>query len=127
MPNQLEPQPACHKPRKRRGRLHMGRLIGCIMVLTFICGATLYSIHTYNTPGLIGRWQSEETQKIVVFKKDGQVILKESTSTPTYSILKPNWLSYTIDDKQFEMYYCIEGRTLHWGMSEDTVETFKRK
>lgn len=113
--------------RRRRGRLHKGRLLGCIMVFSCICAATLYGIHTYNTPGLFGRWQSEETQKIVEFKKDGRVILKESTVKPTFVLLAPNRLSYTIDDKVFEMYYTLEGRTLKWGMSEDVCEVFKRK
>ena len=45
----------------------------------------------------------------------------------TFVLLAPNRLSYTIDDKVFEMYYTLEGRTLKWGMSEDVCEVFKRK
>ncbi len=84
-------------------------------------------IHRYNHPSLIGKWQSQETQKTVKFHKDGSVTLSNSNSQATFKQLTATTLSYTIDGSLFEMYYSLDGRTLAWGMTEDSTELFKRK
>ena len=113
--------------RSTRGKLHLGRLFLCIVMLFFICSATLLGVHTYNTPDIYGKWQSEETKKIIEFKQDGTVILKTANEVGEFELLTPNKLSYTIQDKLFIMYYILEGRTLKWGFSKENVEVFKRK
>ena len=34
---------------------------------------------------------------------------------------------YTVEDKEFETYYELDGRSLYWGISKEQAEIFKRK
>lgn len=111
----------------KKRKLHRGRLFLCIGIVSVLCAGTLYSIREYSYPEIYGRWQSEETKKIVKFNKDGTVTLEESDQTPTFKVLAPNKINYEVEGKSFEMYYDLAGRHLEWGMTEDTLEVFKRK
>lgn len=119
MPNKI------HTTKKRR--LHATRLFMCISALILFCLVTLYMLYTYNQPRLYGRWQSQETNKIVSFKKDGTVILEDINKKCEFTLLSPNKMTYIIDDRLFEMYYELDGRQLKWGMNKESLEVFKRK
>ncbi|MGL4800581.1 MAG: hypothetical protein ACRCWY_14480 [Cellulosilyticaceae bacterium] len=113
--------------KNRKRKIHIGRLFLCLSVVGVLCAGTLYGIREYSYPELYGKWQSEETKKIVKFNRDGTVVLEESDQSPTFKVLTPNKIRYEVEDKTFEMYYDLEGRALEWGMTEETIETFKRK
>ncbi|MGL4798833.1 MAG: hypothetical protein ACRCWY_05470 [Cellulosilyticaceae bacterium] len=114
-----------HTHTKRK--LHLGRLTMCVSILVIFCAVTLYGIHTYTNPSIYGKWCSLETNKTIEFKKDGKVILEDSSQKPTFKLLEPHQMSYSVEQKVFDMYYALEGRELKWGMDETNVESFKRK
>ncbi|MEF9960450.1 MAG: hypothetical protein RR448_12285 [Niameybacter sp.] len=117
---------ATYKLKKSRKMHPVSRVIIGTMCLLGIGGGCLYTIERYNQPELVGKWVSTETGDVVGFNENGTLSLNDSTQMSTYKILSPNQLLYNIEDKQFEMYYNLEGRILTWGLSVDTVETFKR-
>lgn len=111
----------------RKRKWHLNRLTIGIIAIIFLCAGTLYLIHTYNQSRIYGRWQSQETQKIVEFKKNGKVLLKTKGAEGEFVLLAPNKMTYTIDGRVFEMYYKVDRRTLEWGIDEEDPEIFKRK
>lgn len=99
-----------------------------VTVILIGCGTgSLYLIDTYNNPNLYGKWISTETLEEVVFNRDGTVTLKDAPYIPKFQIIAPDKMLYTIEDKEFDTYYKLEGRSLYWGLSKEQVEVFKRK
>lgn len=101
-------------------------IIGTIALIG-VGACSLYGIERYNKPQLYGKWISTETHEEIAFNEDGTVTLNDVIYTPKFQLISPNKMLYTIEDKQFETYYHIDGRYLDWGMSETEVEQFKRK
>lgn len=112
--------------RKKARKYNTFRILAATIFLTFIAVGSLYGVERYNNPPLEGEWQSVETGEVVKFAKDGLVIIEENGYTPKYSIISPNKMAYTIDDKDFTMQYFIEGRTLKWGIEGQELEEFER-
>lgn len=113
--------------RHLKRKIHYGRVVICLVISVVVGSGILYGVQQYNNPTIFGKWQSEETNYSVDFNENGTVVLEKSEYNPTFAIISPNKMNYTIDEKVFEMYYHIDGRTLYWGQTEDTLETFKRK
>lgn len=116
-----------YKKKKSKSVRPISHMIIGTITLIGIGACSLYSIEKYNNPVLYGKWISKETQEEIVFHEDGTVTLNDVIYTPKFQLVSPNKMLYTIEEKQFETYYHIDGRYLEWGMSETEVEQFKRK
>lgn len=116
-----------YKSTKNKKKNSISRIIIGTMCLLGIGGGCLYTIEQYNEPKLVGTWISKETGEEVTFNSDGTMTLNEVIESPTYQILSPSKMLYNIEEKQFEMYYNLDGRILSWGLNENNIENFDRK
>lgn len=112
---------------RKKDRQPAIRLLIAIMVITLLCICTLYGYERYSNPQLQGKWQSQETNEVVTFTKDGKVILEGDGAAATYEMIAPGKMLYTIDHKDFHMTYALEGRQLSWGIEGGSLEIFVRK
>lgn len=117
---------ATHKKNKKTGKSLSRMIIGTILLIGVGSGS-LYTIEQYNNPGLYGKWISTETREEIIFNEDGSVVVSEVIYMPEFELTAPNKMLYTIEDKTFETYYEIDGRSLYWGISKEHLEEFKRK
>lgn len=101
-------------------------IIALIMLL-FICFVSFSSLKNYNSPTLIGKWESLETGEEVSFSNNRLVTFKNTSKTGQYTILSPTKMEYTIDNKTFIMYYALDGRNLSWGIDENKLELFIKR
>ncbi|WP_069997702.1 hypothetical protein [Cellulosilyticum sp. I15G10I2] len=100
-----------------------------IVLLLILLGCSFLSLsayRNYNTPTLIGKWKSHETNQVITFTEEGLVTFDNTNKTGVYTILSPSKMEYTIDNKTFIMYYYLEGRNLSWGINNDTLEHFSK-
>ena len=115
-----------YKKNKKSPKSLKQMIIGTVLLIG--CGTgSLYFIDNYNNPGLYGKWISTETLEEIVFNKDGTVTLNDVPYIPQFQITAPNKMLYTVEDKEFDTYYALDGRSLYWGLSKEQVEVFKRK
>lgn len=112
--------------RKKIRRYNTLRILTVGLFFIFITVGTLYSVEKYSNPNLEGKWKSEETGEVIKFTKKGTIELENGAYFPKYTVLTPNKMKYTIDDKDFMMQYEIEGRILKWGLEGQDLEEFKR-
>lgn len=105
----------------------LSRMIIGTVLLIGVGGCSLYTIEKYNNPSLYGKWISTETHEEIIFNEEGTVTVSEAIYMPEFDLTAPNKMLYTIEDKTFEMYYELDGRSLYWGISKDYMEEFKRK
>ncbi|OON97670.1 MAG: hypothetical protein ATN31_07935 [Candidatus Epulonipiscioides saccharophilum] len=82
--------------------------------------------NNYFNPPLVGEWKSDQTNEIIYFNETGSVRVGSNNNYATYELLTPTKMSYIVDDKKFNMYYELDGRTLYWGPDKNSSEIFKR-
>ncbi len=107
-------------------RLNITRQLAllCIFVLLLFFGRRAYY---YFNPSIYGSWVSQITNEKITFNKDGTIELEQADYSPHFEIISPTRIRYIIDNKGFEMYYAIDGRTLYWGMDENSLEVFIKR
>ncbi|MGL4362562.1 MAG: hypothetical protein ACRCSG_04730 [Cellulosilyticaceae bacterium] len=113
------------KNSRHRRRARVTNFIIFISIIMIVCTGTLFSVQNYGNPNLYGKWKSEETNKTIQIKKNGQIQMKDTGKIGKFIILSSDTMSYTVDDKTFNMFYQLNGRQLEWGLSQLTPETFK--
>ncbi|MDF2877277.1 MAG: hypothetical protein K0S30_373 [Clostridia bacterium] len=99
-------------------------LLSMIVILFVISFISLYSLKNYKNPPLVGKWTSLETGEEISFTTSGLVKFKNTSKTGTYTLISTSKMEYTIDNKTFVMYYYLEGRSLSWGVDNDSLEKF---
>ncbi|MGL4345529.1 MAG: hypothetical protein ACRCTE_10045 [Cellulosilyticaceae bacterium] len=112
---------------KKKDKQPVVRLVGAILIITLLCIGTLYGYERYSNPNLYGKWQSEETDEIVEFMRDGTIVLENSAQNAHYEMVTPGKMRYNIDGKTFDMNYKIQGRQLSWSVEGEDLEYFNRK
>lgn len=85
------------------------------------------ALKKYEHPSLVGKWKSVETGQVIHFTNNGKVKLRATHQTGYYQIESPSKMVYTLEDKNFNMYYVLEDRQLAWGITPDKMEHFVRK
>lgn len=116
--------------RKKKGKTKLSpavKSIATLACLLILFTLSIGILKQYQNPALYGKWLSKETGEVVEFKKNGTVILEGSKERPSYKIISSERMEYNVEDKTFQMKYALDGRTLKWGMTNDTMEIFKRK
>ena len=113
--------------RNKKSPKSLSRMIIGTLLLIGVGTCSLYTVEQYNNPELHGKWISTETLEELVFNEDGTVTLNEAIYIPKFQVTAPNKMLYTVEDKEFETYYELDGRSLYWGISKEQAEIFKRK
>ncbi|OON94599.1 MAG: hypothetical protein ATN33_04230 [Epulopiscium sp. Nele67-Bin001] len=98
--------------------------LGLIFVLLLFF---IHRAYYYFNPSIYGSWVSQITNEQITFNKNGTIVLENESYSPNFEIISPTKIRYIVGGKGFEMYYAIEGRTLYWGMDENSLEVFIKR
>lgn len=116
-----------YKNNKKRTNKSISRMVIGTVLFIGLGAGSLYGIEKYNNPQLYGKWVSTETKEEIIFNENGTVTLNDIIYTPKFQVVSSNRMVYTVEEKTFETYYQLDGRSLQWGLSEKSMEQFKRK
>lgn len=112
------------RKKKKSSKKYIKMGIGLCIILV-VCFILLKIMYINQNVTLQNTWQSKETGQIIRFDDKGYVSIKGKSSSGIYHIISPNTMEYTIDGKTFEMKYHIVDRTLYWGLSDRSLESFQ--